>query len=112
MQPIKNNLILAIFLTLFILTIFINMNVCNFENRNILKHMKDGLENTAIMAVYQDGFSDMANITDEPAIVNYIDIDLNNDGQIDKIVIIRSVVHTGSRGDTFEFLLNDKGSFK
>lgn|GEM_PF-6686800 len=51
----------------------------------------------------------MCKFTDSKTIdIKYIDFDLNEDGFIDKIVTIRSPLHSGSEGDSLDFLINNK----
>lgn len=80
--------------------------------QNELNNMKDGLENPVINEFYLLDQQEVESVSDVQMILKYVDVDLNNDGLEDKIVIIRSPIHSGSQGDMFEILLNNKGTYK
>ena len=45
--------------------------------------------------------------------IKYYDYDLNEDGNVDKIVTIQSPIHSGSHGDALDFLIaTDNGSYR
>lgn len=63
--------------------------------------------------IVQDSIDDVKAITNSKSIsIKYCEADLNEDGRNDYIVFIRSVLHTGSHGDTFEILMNEGNSFR
>ena len=107
----NNKFFLTIFIALLVSIIFISVKIYNFTDSNILNYMKDVRTDKTIMSVYQSDFNEIAVLMDASTIVKYVDVDLNGDGQMDKIVVIRSAIHSGSQGDMFEILLNDSGTF-
>lgn len=81
------------------------------KTRNELEHMKDGMQNSSVNEFYYADQQEVNSVTDVKMILKYTDVDLNNDGLEDKIVIIRSPIHSGSQGDSFEILLNINATF-
>ncbi|MDL2281476.1 hypothetical protein LJC10_06450 [Selenomonadales bacterium OttesenSCG-928-I06] len=78
---------------------------------NILEFMKDGMEDTVVSDFYQQDIKDVQTLTNRPIKIKYFDVDLNDDGLQDKIVIISSSLHSGSAGDAFRILINDGNSY-
>ena len=77
-------------------------------NQNILEDMKDGLRNDEIKQVYANDIEDVYKLTEAKHIeIRYVDFDLNEDGYLDKIVIIQSPLRSGSGGDSFDILINN-----
>lgn len=70
--------------------------------------MKDGLLDSHVRGYYQNDINDVYRLSNTDIEIRYEDIDLNDDGYIDKLVIVRSGLHSGSGGDTFDILINDK----
>lgn len=100
-----------------LLTIFIFffLKIYFFTHRNVsmLNNVCDGMGNPEIVAYYQKEIDDVKTITNSKSInIKYCEADLNEDGRNDYIVFIRSVLHTGSHGDTFEILMNEGNSFR
>ena len=82
------------------------------RNQNIVLKMKDGLENPEILEYYKQDIIDVKTITNSKIIeIKYYDIDLNDDGLMDKIVYIASPLHSGSHGDSFNILINNGESY-
>lgn len=79
----------------------------NEQKENILLHLRNGLEEPAITAYYHQDIEDVKKISNGDIRIEYYDVDLNGDGVEDKIVTIRSPLHFGSMGDSFQILLND-----
>lgn len=79
---------------------------------NILEYMKDGMENPVLLEYYQEGIQDVYDITISKYIMmRYYDVDLNDDGQNEFIVIIQSSLHSGALGDSFDILSNIEESY-
>ena len=81
---------------------------------NIMLSMKDGKADSIVSKIYAEDISDAVTITFSKTIaIEYFDYDLNSDGIIDKIVTIRSPLHSGSGGDTVDFLIgNSDGTYR
>lgn len=73
--------------------------------------MKDGRGDSTVNEFYTAALQEVNNITDVEITLKYVNVDLNIDGLEDKIIIIRSPIHSGSHGDRFEILLNINGTF-
>lgn len=74
---------------------------------NVLEYMKDGMENPVLLEYYQEGIQDVYDMTISKQIaIRYYDVDLNDDGQNEYLVIVQSSLHSGALGDTFDILLN------
>ena len=82
-------------------------------DKNILSKMQDGLENSDILIYYKQDIDDVNNMEKSKSInIWCYDIDLNNDELVDKIVIFRSPLHSGSQGDKFDILIrNSNGTY-
>lgn len=81
------------------------------RNKNIVYYMKNGLENPDILQYYKEDIENVETMTNGTIKIRYYDIDLNEDGMDDKIVYIRSPLHTGSHGDSFTILLNEGSGY-
>ncbi|WP_092454693.1 hypothetical protein [[Clostridium] fimetarium] len=101
----------------FVVIVCLILTSCASNNesvdKNILPKMQDGLENSDILIYYKQDIDDVNNVTNSKSIkIWYYDIDLNDDGLVDKIVIIRSSLYSGSQGDTFDILIRkSNGTF-
>lgn len=88
-----------------------DIKVADFQERviesDILLHLRNGLEDPAVTAYYHQDIEDVKKLSDGDIQIEYCDVDLNGDGAKDKIVIMRSPLHSGSMGDAFQILLND-----
>lgn len=113
---LKSKTIFLLLFLLFIITVIIitvlsissNRELINF-NQNILENMKDGLKNVVIKQLYKQDIEDVYKLTTCRTIdIKYIDFDLNDDGFMDKIVTVRSPLHSSSEGDSLDFLINNK----
>lgn len=83
------------------------------EKINILEYLKDGMENPAIVDYYQEDINDVMMISHSKYIaIRYYETDLNDDGMNDLIVLISSPFHSGSHGDTFDILFNNKNYYR
>lgn len=82
------------------------------ENINILEYLMDGMENPAIVDYYQEDIDDVMTISISKYIaIRYYETDLNDDGMNDLIVLILSPFHSGSHGDTFDILFNNRNCY-
>lgn len=81
----------------------------DLHRMDILDCMETGLENKQIKELYKQDIADVLTLTDSKVIlIDYFDVDLNEDGYIDKIVTIRSPLHSSSGGDRLDFLIGNK----
>lgn len=115
MKPNKkmviNKLLIAMFFLLLVIVIFVIW--VKTRNQNIVLKMKDGLENPDILEYYKQDIMDVKTITNSKMIyIKYYDVDLNEDGLVDKIVYIRSPLHSGAHGDNLAILLHEDESYK
>lgn len=79
----------------------------------ILKNMKNGLEDESIVDYYWEYIQGAEEISVVPITIRYFDIDLNKDGTDDKIVIlIAPILFSASHGDTVEILINENGKYR
>ena len=90
-----------------------NISMFNSENNlysiNLLSIAKDGLTDEIVSEIYKQDIIDVREITSSQHIeIWYIDADLNDDGYIDKLVIVQSPLHSGSGGNFFAVLRNNK----
>lgn len=107
---INKLLVMMVFLLLVIVMIIIRVRS---GNQNIVLEMKDGLENPDILEYYKQDIKDVKTITNSKMIyIKYYDVDLNEDGLVDKIVYIRSPLHSGAHGDNLAILLHEDESYK
>lgn len=83
----------------------------SYSNKNILEYMVNGLEDFSITKFYKKEINDVQSMGNGVVKIKCYDVDLNNDGLIDKLVSIRSPIHSGSYGDTFEILENNGEEF-
>lgn len=79
----------------------------NEQQKNMLLHLKNGLDDSVLTAYYQQDIDDVKKFSNSDIQIEYYDVDLNGDGWKDKIVTIRSPLHSGAMGDSFQILLND-----
>ena len=79
---------------------------------NVLEHLQDGMKDDAVTQFYAYDIEQIHTITNSPIRIGVLDADLNEDGQMEKIVIVQSVLHTGSRGDSFEILKREGNEYK
>lgn len=79
---------------------------------NILLDMRDGLSDADILAYYKSDIEDVEAITNGGITIDYYDVDLNEDNQMDKIVHIRSALHSGSHGDMLNILIKDGNGYR
>lgn len=91
---------------------YIELNSDLDNNVNILEYLQDGMENPAIVNYYQEEINDVMTISVSKQIaIRYYETDLNDDGMKDLIVLILSPFHSGSHGDTFDILFNNKNNY-
>jgi len=85
------------------------------ENESdIMLDLQDGNSDSLINEIYSEDIFNVENITfSKWIIIEYHDCDLNSDGITDKIVTIRSPLHSGSSGCTIDFLIgNSDGTYR
>lgn len=73
--------------------------------------MKDGMDAPATRKFFQKDIETVETLSKVPVKIRYFDVDLNGDGLQDKVVIIRSPLHSGSAGDAFRILINNGDSY-
>lgn len=79
---------------------------------NILEHMKDGMENPVLLEYYQEGIQDVYDMTTSKHIaIRYYDVDLNDDGKNEFLVVVQSPLHSGAHGDSFVIFFNTEDSY-
>jgi len=84
------------------------------DNENdIMMNMLDGKTDPIVSEIYAEDIQMVENITYAKIIaILFYDCDLDDDGIMDKIVIVGSPLHTGSGGDSLDFLIgNSDGSY-
>ena len=62
---------------------------------NVLEHLQDGMKDDAVTQYYAYDIEQIYAITNSPIRIGVFDADLNEDGQMEKIVIVQSVLHSG-----------------
>lgn len=74
---------------------------------DIVPELKDGLQDDMILSYFKEDI-DMVAVSGSlvPLEIYFYDFDLNEDGYIDKIVILRSAIHSSAHGDSLCFLLS------
>ena len=61
---------------------------------NVLEHLRDGMKDGAATQFYAYDIEQIHTITNSPIRIGVLDADLNEDGQMEKIVIVQSVLHS------------------
>ena len=114
MKPNKKSIINKLLLTMVFLLLVIAILVIRGQakSQNIVLKMKDGLENPEILEYYKQDIIDVETITKGSIKIKYYDVDLNEDGLMDKIVHIASPLHTGAHGDSLHILINQGESYE
>jgi len=79
------------------------------EKRNETKlEWKNALDDPILADYYKQDIEDVYNFTESKWIkISYCEFDLNSDGIADYIVLISSLIHGGSGGDTFDILIGN-----
>jgi len=79
------------------------------EKENMIKiERKCGLDNPILLDYYAEEIRDVNDLTDSKCIwIDSYYADLNADGLIDALIILDSVLHSGSAGLRFEILVNN-----
>ena len=110
---LKNKKLYAVVVCVFLIVMISKCRegMCG-SNDNILKDWKDGFFEPTILEYYQEDITDVETLTNGSISIKYVDVDLNDDEQIDKIVFIRSPLHTGTKGDTLNILINEQGEYR
>ena len=86
----------------------ITVSCNNHAQLNIVEKMSNKFENKLIQKIYSDDIRDVYEMTKSKYIeIWYYEIDLNDNGYKDVIAIVRSPLHSGSQGDTFDIWIND-----
>lgn len=80
----------------------------NEQQENILLDLKNGLKDPTLTAYYHQDIDDVKKFSNGDIQIDYYDVDLDGDGRKDKIVIIRSPLHSGVMGDSLQILLSDQ----
>mgnify|MGYP003238712988 FL=1 len=60
----------------------------------MLEHLRDGMKDGAATQFYAYDIEQIHTITNSPIRIGVLDADLNEDGQMEKIVIVQSVLHS------------------
>ena len=109
----KKSIVIKLLIAMFFLVLVIIIFVIwvKTRNQNIVLKMKDGLENPEILEFYKQDIINVETMTKGTIRIKYYDIDLNDDGLMDKIVYIASPLHSGSHGDSFNILINNGESY-
>ena len=113
----SNKLSYFLFFAIAILTLVLLPSRHKFDdldNANVTKIssirklvMLDGLDDSILVDYYDEDIQFVYEFTESKHIqIDYFDVDLNSDGLKDKIVILKSPVHSGSAGDSVHILLN------
>ena len=79
---------------------------------NIFLEMNDGLQNEVVKQLYEKEFSELRELSSSPAIVNVYEYDLNHDEINDKIVFLRSAIHSSTGGDTLQIWMSNGAEFE
>jgi len=79
------------------------------ENENMIKLKREcGFDNQILLEYYSKAISDVNELTDSKYItIDSYYADLNEDGFIDVLIILDSVLHSGSAGVCFDILVNN-----
>ncbi len=79
----------------------------------ILKNMKNGLEDESLVDYNWEYIQGAEELSVVPITIRYFDIGLNKDGTDDKIVVlIAPILFSTSHGDTVEILINENGKYR
>lgn len=114
MKLSKKSIIIKLLIIILLLVIAAAIGIVwiREKEQNIVLKMKDGLENPEILEFYKQDIIDVKTITNSKIIeIKYYDIDLNDDGLMDKLVYIESPLHSGSMGNSFNILINNGESY-
>ena len=96
------------YLPIFFLFCLFIASCTNYNKTDIVKKMNTGLENELIRTIYANDIQDVYAMTNSKHIeIWYYETDLNDDGYNDIITIVRSPLHSGSHGDSFDIWIND-----
>lgn len=107
----KNKIFLLTLVAVLLFSIVVN-NSKDYKVE-ILKNMKNGLEDESLVDYYWEYIQGSKNLSIVPITIRYFDIDLNKDGLEDKIVVlIAPILFSTSHGDTVEILINENGSYR
>lgn len=112
MNGVKEKIIISAMLLFIIFPLIIGILYKNDNaSENLLNYMKNGLEDPYMSVHYKEAISDVEELTNGTIEIWYYSLDLNMDSKEDRIVIISSPLHSVSRGDTLEILLNNGSSY-
>lgn len=106
----RKNKILLSSLVVVLLFLIVTNSSKNYKIE-ILKNMKNGLEDESLVNHYWEYIRGAKELSNVPVIIRYFDIDLNKDEVDDKIVVLIGPPFSTSHGDTVEILINDNGKY-
>ena len=106
-----NRIIVSVSMMAVLAILFVSKISQTHSKEDLLANMSNGLTDSLI---YAEDILDVESITFSKVIqIKYYDYDLNEDGNVDKIVTIQSPIHSGSHGDALDFLIaTDNGSYR
>lgn len=81
------------------------------QSKNMLDDLQNGVLDESLLKYYAQDIIEVARLTNGTIDIRYCEADFNDDKLMDKLVIISSSLHSGSRGDQFSILLNDGGNY-
>ena len=85
-----------------------NNNESKIKLINIVDNMDNGLESELIQNLYTEYIKNVCEWTNSKYIeIWYYETDLNDNGYNDILTIVRSPLHSGSEGDSFDIWIND-----
>ena len=82
------------------------------SNVNILPFMQDGLCDADILEYYKENIADVKALTEGNMTIYYYNLDLNADNRVDKLVILKSPLHSASYGDMLNILIGEENGYK
>lgn len=109
-----NRIIASVSMMAVLAILFVSKISQTHSKEDLLANMSNGLTDSLICEIYAEDILDVESITFSKVIqIKYYDYDLNEDGNVDKIVTIQSPIHSGSHGDALDFLIaTDNGSYR
>lgn len=105
-------IICLLVISVIILLIMLCKNLIPQTNENILNVMQDGMTDAAITNFYKEEIKAVEELTNADITIYCYTVDLNGDKQEDKIIYLRSPLHSGSHGDTVEIVMQENGEYR